>query len=964
MEREGSARQVVTEREGSARHLMEREGSARHLMEREGSARHLLAGHADRHTDQVPSSRPGRGGPLACESSPAAGGLLSLEGKGAASAAAQPHNLSGLSASSIEVESSRTCSQPTPGGQARAGVGEETGGKVRNRDTGQTQVRQQGIVVEEAAAASAYVDSSLPYEGESILSSAPNGAHAALLQSSPEAAQGHQLESVEPGATMTEAAPWPQRTRAAEAHAAMHGSHDHVADSAAGSQDCIPSSVPEENEVGVSSYPPTVAPLASLIKLQHPARLCAQGAAEPALPQDAAAPLALKGGSALEQAGRPEHGHRRHPGAVPQQRGGQIDAAPIDNAEPHRPDGGVAALAAQGREAEAEEAGAQGRTGEYAASGRKPERPGSMASDSDVSDESRAQSPRRLSQTPSHNSQGGKSMIIHMAQMTDSPSESPAAAAASADKAAEAAGAAKPSRSRTDSGNTSTDSVSLAASLFTEISHISDEAGSAGASRNASTGRAQDGQPPGAGGARAQAAGVGSQVPQDSTPACGLESSRTWCAAAGVRFSGAHALPAPERGLQAFADAGSGKAQRLRGRSGCVLRYACPPPSLLELRQSAEALNANYLASVRPGETVRLPVPEVVYSGAFYSKPQDVPREEVKFAGRVFHVGSSDKSFLPEFESAMAGDTARAAARVPAGRGPAAAPRSPHLQRTNCDGGDPARARGGRARSFIVRPLRQAPTRKATVRWLRAQERKKAGAAARSFETAEVHIDSAGRLCFNPAADVDGDSDMEANTPLGDSLNGSLSRKASRQVSDSSSKHKSSRASADMISDLLDRRPPSPRYDESFMVAASFEPMSQRTGVNLWSQDSDYSAFAESPAKPPLALPSSARMRNPPESSAPAAAPSKTSGVPEASARAAGEGAGGAAPVGAKAPTASRKESKSQAETGQGCGYELTMLSLEVQCESRRPNKGLPALNPDPRFDAVRAICYVIQVRV
>lgn len=62
----------------------------------------------------------------------------------------------------------------------------------------------------------------------------------------------------------------------------------------------------------------------------------------------------------------------------------------------------------------------------------------------------------------------------------------------------------------------------------------------------------------------------------------------------------------------------------------------------------------------------------------------------------------------------------------------------------------------------------------------------------------------------------------------------------------------------------------------------------------------------------------------------------------------------------------SRTGSKSQGEgtqgSGEGCGFQLTMLSLEAQCESRRPNKGLPALNPDPRFDAVVAICYVIQV--
>ena len=61
-----------------------------------------------------------------------------------------------------------------------------------------------------------------------------------------------------------------------------------------------------------------------------------------------------------------------------------------------------------------------------------------------------------------------------------------------------------------------------------------------------------------------------------------------------------------------------------------------------------------------------------------------------------------------------------------------------------------------------------------------------------------------------------------------------------------------------MIADLLDRRPPSPRYEESFLVAASFEPMSQR--CTSWSQDSESSAFVESPAKSVSMMPTSARM--------------------------------------------------------------------------------------------------------
>jgi hypothetical protein len=39
----------------------------------------------------------------------------------------------------------------------------------------------------------------------------------------------------------------------------------------------------------------------------------------------------------------------------------------------------------------------------------------------------------------------------------------------------------------------------------------------------------------------------------------------------------------------------------------------------------------------------------------------------------------------------------------------------------------------------------------------------------------------------------------------------------------------------------------------------------------------------------------------------------------------------------------------------------LLYALFQVQCECRRPTQAQPALHPDPRSDAVRAICYVIQ---
>ena len=71
-------------------------------------------------------------------------------------------------------------------------------------------------------------------------------------------------------------------------------------------------------------------------------------------------------------------------------------------------------------------------------------------------------------------------------------------------------------------------------------------------------------------------------------------------------------------------------------------------------------------------------------------------------------------------------------------------------------------------------------------------------------------------------------------------------------------------------------------------------------------------------------------------------------------------GAGDEGPSGLGARGASSCAPTKNTE-GEG-NYKLTLLSIEVQCQSRRPNKGMPALTPDPQFDAIDAVCYVIQV--
>ena len=553
-----------------------------------------------------------------------------------------------------------------------------------------------------------------------------------------------------------------------------------------------------------------------------------------------------------------------------------------------------------------------------------------------------------------HSSQEDKSVLIRMAQLTQSPFQSPArergrAGGGGKEDAGQASWEVK---QRTDSGSASCDSLSLAASLFTDISHVSDEVAQA------------DAHDAGCSAGSSRQHGAGRQSPV--APAAAADRSPP---PAALLAPPASSALGPSARLQDRPATDGGRAGKSRWVHGRVLRYAPLAPSLRELRQQAEVRNAEYLACVRPGEEIRLPVPDVAYTGAFYSKPEDVPREAVKFAGRVFHVGSSHKTFLAEFVSAIPADDVNVdtmvagPARGPTGLalpGPTAVYESGQAGSVvSCDGSGMHHL--DRRRSFIARPLRQAPSRKAVVRWLRAQERKQVGGSAPCFETADLHIDSAGRLCFEPAKGGEGASDIDVtnNTPLGDGVSTSLPRSASRQHSEPGSKTRA----CDMIADLLDRRPPSPRYEESFLVAASFEPMSQRG--NSWSQDSEYSAFAESPAKPVNMMPTSARMRKDASGSpAPAKTVPTPSSMPEPSAAASG-GSGGANADGG-ATSRARTESTSQGQgvqgSGRGCGYQLTMLSLEAQCESRRPNKGLPALNPDPRFDAVVAICYVLQV--
>jgi hypothetical protein len=158
--------------------------------------------------------------------------------------------------------------------------------------------------------------------------------------------------------------------------------------------------------------------------------------------------------------------------------------------------------------------------------------------------------------------------------------------------------------------------------------------------------------------------------------------------------------------------------QQQQARGSSVRRYAPRPPTLSELRAAADARNARYLESLGAGEAMQLPTPEVLYSGAVYSRPEDVPREPVRFAGRVFPVSCTHKSFLREFVSALppadesatrGGGGTLAAASVPS------AAQQPHLQQ------HAGEVDGAERGVWIYRPLRAAPTPHATLRWLRAQ---------------------------------------------------------------------------------------------------------------------------------------------------------------------------------------------------------------------------------------------------
>ena len=317
-----------------------------------------------------------------------------------------------------------------------------------------------------------------------------------------------------------------------------------------------------------------------------------------------------------------------------------------------------------------------------------------------------------------HSSQDDKSVLIHMAQLTQSPFQSPASEPGRAGGGGkeEAGEASCEVKQRTDSGSASCDSLSLAASLFTDISHVSDEVAQADAHDAGSS----------AGSSRQHRAGRQSPV----APAAAADCSPP--AAAALLAPPPSSALGPSARLQDRPATDGGSVGRSRWVHGRVLRYAPEAPSLRELRQQAEVRNAEYLACVRPGEEIRLPVPEVAYTGVFYSKPEDVPREAVKFAGRVFHVGSSHKSFLAEFMSAIPAEDVDADAMAPgpargpigvALPGPTAVHESGQAEGVvSCDGGGMPHL--DRRRSFIVRPLRQAPSRKAVRRWLRAQERK------------------------------------------------------------------------------------------------------------------------------------------------------------------------------------------------------------------------------------------------
>ena len=645
----------------------------------------------------------------------------------------------------------------------------------------------------------------------------------------------------------------------------------------------------------------------------------------------------------------------------------------------------------------------------------------------------------------SYGSQREVSGWIQMAQLTQSAQKS-------AQESPAASGSVGSQRMRQFQSGSSSDSVSVPASLFTNVSHVSQEVVSAAHHPNKHT--------------QAPAAQVAVQHGDlVSTSSIGFAE------VGGVDAAGTHVQKV--QALDVIMEGGGGgetslqvlgtsvvrtsiKLAHVESRdkrlSRCkIWRFAPVAPTLRHLLAQAEVLNSEYLGQVRDSEQdlvpeeIVLPLPEMVYTGAVYSKPEDVPREDVKFAGRIFRVACTHKSFLPEFTSALANVSSMGFgstdwAEPHAGIGKRGARHLlPHVERSGYHNvpNDGMQTDAAECRNFIYRPVRGPPTRKAVRRWLRAQERKKVGGAAKSFETADMQIDSAGRLCFHPAADVDGDSDFDANTPLGHSLDtcdtpAVSRRRSARKGSQSCATQHSSinqhssiksrehsgagagsrnnkaesgavggaKASSAMIRELLDQRPPSPRYDESFLVAASYAPMSQgaATSRDSWSQDSEVSHLLESPIKTLSLRPSKARMQpramphptsgtnplalstsrcNPPAASASAyitstphgkdacgvtrvsgAIPTPAAGTPRAQDTGAAARAGPAAAVGG-----SGAQVQGGTDVVEGCGYELTMLSLEVQCQSRRPNKGLPALHPDPRFDEIRAICYVIQVR-
>eukprot|EP00960_Hanusia_phi_P031178 749126-Hanusia_phi.AAC.1 len=235
---------------------------------------------------------------------------------------------------------------------------------------------------------------------------------------------------------------------------------------------------------------------------------------------------------------------------------------------------------------------------------------------------------------------------------------------------------------------------------------------------------------------------------------------------------------------------------------------------------------------------------QVVHEEPFYEREEDVPNEAVRFAGKTFRLKAKTTRHLQEFQSLVRGSL-----KVPEGVtfvSPILSPLS-NSSIFLSDGLSAGRAGAGadnlfsdasERKFYIYRPTRPPPARRMIERQLR-KRRKQVEEAKKAFDNAQTHIDSYGRLCVRSSSSLldKTSSSLDKTSKLSPALDSpALQEKlkedrgkeeeietCTRRRTEEEGQVISQRRSVPSVRDLVEGgRPPSPRYDESFLLNASY----------------------------------------------------------------------------------------------------------------------------------------------